>query len=373
MKGSNYDIIIVGAGISGAVLAERYANILNKKVLIIEKRNHISGNCYDYVDGNGILISKYGAHLFHTNFEDVWRYVNNFSKWYPYHHKVLSFVEGKLVPVPVNITTVNSIFNINIKNEREMREWIGANAVKIENPKNSEESALSRVGKVLYEKMFKNYTKKQWDLWPRELDSSVMDRIPVRTNFEDGYFSDKFQALPEDGYTAVFDNMLNSKRIDIELNTDFFKIKDKIGKHDKLFFTGPIDEFFDYKFGKLQYRCLNFEFENHRKKFFQTNSVINYPNGNKFTRIVEYKHFSRIKKGEMTTISKEYPTWEGEPCYPVPRPVNNEIYKKYELEAKRLEKENIYLVGRLANYKYINIDQAFKNSLDLFNNMTYAL
>jgi UDP-galactopyranose mutase len=358
-------IVIVGAGISGITLAERYANELNKKVLIFEKRNHIGGNCYDFVNEQGILISKYGAHLFHTNDEGVWNYVNKFSRWFPYEHKVLSFVDGKYVPVPVNITTVNKLLNLNINTEEGMKDWLKNNITKTKNPKNSEESAISRVGKVLYEKMFKNYTKKQWDMWPSELDASVMDRIPVHDNFDDRYFNDIHQALPEGGYSQLFEKMLKNKNIKVMLNTDYFNFKDKYPKFAKVFFTGPIDKYFNFKFGKLEYRSLIFKFKTYDKEFFQQNSVVNYPNNKKFTRIVEYKYFTR-QKNLRTTVSREYGTWKGEPFYPVPSMKNIMLFEKYRKETERLEKEGIYFVGRLANYKYFNMDKAFRNALDLF-------
>lgn len=361
-----YNIIIVGAGISGITLAQKYAD-LGKKVLVIDKRNHIAGNCYDYYNEHGILVSKYGAHLFHTNHEDVWDYVCQFGNWYNYEHKVLSKVNDKLVPVPVNITTVNKLFNLNLKTEDEMIDWLSQNTEKIYEAKNSEESALRRVGKQLYELMFKNYTKKQWDMYPAELDPSVMDRIPVRTNFDDRYFTDKYQALPGQGYTKMFENMLNNPNIEVRLETDYNDIKDL--EFDKLFFTGKIDSYFNEALGKLQYRSINFEFETHDKEFYQSNSVINYPSEDvEFTRIVEYKHFTK-QNHPKTTISKEFSTWEGEPYYPVPTKSNKILYDKYKELANNLEQSNIYFVGRLANYKYFNMDQAFKNALDLFNKL----
>lgn len=361
-----YDIIIIGAGISGATLAERYATQQNKKVLVLEKRDHIGGNCYDYYNEAGILVSKYGAHIFHTAFDDVWQYVSRFTDWHPYQHKVLSYVDGKLVPVPVNITTVNTLFGLDLKTEKAMKAWLKKNTLTIENPLHSEHVALSRVGKHLYEKMFKNYTQKQWNLPPHKLSPSVIGRIPVRTNFEDRYFTDPYQGIPKEGYTEVFKKMLNHPNITVKLNTDFFSIKNKLKNYEMLFFTGPIDQFFAYKYGKkLQYRSLRFAFETHDKEFYQANAVINYPNEHDFTRIVEYKHFTG-QKHPKTTISKEYPTWEGEPYYPVPSKENLALFDKYQKEAQKAEKERIYFVGRLANYKYFNMDQAFKNALDLF-------
>lgn len=360
------DIVIIGAGISGAVLAERYAN-LGKKVLIIEKRDHIAGNCYDYVDENGILVSKYGAHLFHTNEEDVWQYVNQYADWYKWEHKVIAQVDGQLVPIPVNITTVNKLFDTNISTEAEMRAWLEENRLPIETPKDGREAALNKVGQVLYEKMFRHYTKKQWDKYPEELDASVLDRIPVRTNYDDRYFSDKYQALPVGGYTKLFEGILNHPNIEIVLNTDYFDIKDEVAGYDKLFYTGPVDRYFDFKHSlteKLEYRSINFVSETVNAEFYQKNSVVNYPGEEVgFTRIIEYKHFGD-QKSDKTTIVKEFTTDVGDPYYPVPNPKNQQIYEKYKAEADALI--DVYFVGRLANYKYFNMDQAFKNALELF-------
>lgn len=362
---NDLQIIIIGAGISGSVLAERYA-ALGKKVLVLEKRDHLAGNCYDYYNKDGILVSKYGAHLFHTNDEEVWRYVNRFSQWYPYEHRVLAKVDGLLVPIPVNITTVNKVFNLKIKNENEMQEWLDKHQIKNDKPTNGKEAALARVGAVLYEKMFKNYTKKQWDKYPEELDASVLNRIPVRSNFDDRYFTDKYQFLPQGGYTQLFKKMLDHPNIQVLLETDFFDVRDKIKNFEKMYYTGPIDRFFDFKFSlqqQLEYRSINFVHETLDQEYFQENSVINYPNEEKFTRIVEYKYFTG-QKNQKTTIVKEYTTEEGEPYYPVPNPRNAEIFSQYQAAADQLT--NIYFVGRLANYKYFNMDEAFKNALNLF-------
>lgn len=363
------DILIIGAGISGAVLAERYASI-GKKVLIIEKRNHIAGNCYDYVDKNGILVSKYGAHLFHTNEESVWKYINQFSQWYPWEHKVIAKVDDKMVPIPVNITTVNMLFNTAIASEEEMETWLNENRTPISSPKNGEEAVLNRVGPVLYEKMFKHYTKKQWDKYPAELDASVLERIPVRNNFDDRYFSDLHQALPVGGYTQLFENMLSNPNIEVLLETDYFDVKEQYEGYEKLFYTGPVDRFFDFKHSlteKLEYRSINFVSETVNQEFFQENSVVNYPGTEvDFTRIIEYKHFGN-QKSAVTTVVREFTVDEGEPYYPVPNPRNQEIYAKYKAESEKLI--DVHFVGRLANYKYFNMDQAFKNALDLFDSL----
>lgn len=363
------DIVIIGAGISGAVLAQKYAAI-GKKVLIIEKRNHIAGNCYDYIDDNGILVSKYGAHLFHTNDQQVWDYVNKFCQWYKWEHKVIADVEGKLVPIPVNITTVNKLFDAGIASEAEMADWLDKNREFIASPKNGKEAALNKVGAVLYEKMFRHYTKKQWDKYPEELDASVLDRIPVRTNYDDRYFSDTFQALPEGGYTKLFEAILNHPNIEILLDTDFFDIRDDVSGYEKLFYTGPIDRFFEFKHSledKLEYRSINFVSETIDTEYFQLNSVVNYPgNEVEFTRIIEYKHFGN-QQSSKTTVVKEFTTDEGDPYYPVPNTKNQLIYDKYRKDAEALT--DVYFVGRLANYKYFNMDQAFKNALDLFSQL----
>jgi len=249
-----------------------------------------------------------------------------------------------------------------------MKDWLKNNVRKISRPKNSEESALARMGHVIYETLFKQYTKKQWDLWPHELEASVLERIPVRTNFDDRYFSDTHQAQPKEGYTEMFKKMLSHKNITVLLNTDYFDINYKLKGFEKLFFTGPIDKFFSEGYDRLQYRSLRFEFTTYNEEYFQENSVINYPSDYDFIRIVEFKHMTG-QKHPKTTVSREYPTWEGEPYYPVPSQRNKNLYEMYKKEAEVLEKDGIYFVGRLANYKYFNMDQAFKNSLDLFKRL----
>lgn len=360
-----YDIVIIGAGISGAVLAQQAA-AAGKKVLVLEKRNHIAGNCYDYIDENGVLVSKYGAHLFHTNDEGVWEYVNRYASWYPWEHRVLAMVDGELVPVPVNITTVNKLLGTNMSTEEEMKAWLGEHTVSNSNPTNGKEAALARVGEYLYEKMFRHYTKKQWDKYPEELDASVLNRIPVRTNHDDRYFSDKYQALPQGGYTQLFERILDHPNIEVKLNTDYFDIKDKISGYEKLIYTGPIDRFFNFAYSELhplEYRSINFVSETVEAEYFQPNSVVNYPGKEVgFTRIIEYKHFGN-QQSRRTTIVREYTTDEGEPYYPVPTEKNRQTYELYRKAAEALP--DVYFVGRLANYKYFNMDQAFRNALDV--------
>jgi len=368
----NYDVCIVGAGLSGAVLAERYANVLHKKVVVIEKRSHIGGNCYDYVDEQtGILMNLYGAHLFHTDSEKVWRYVNQWHEevpWIRWDHEVRAVVDGKLVPVPVNINTVNSLFGLNFRNTSEMTSWLNSIQKKCDgNCANAKEMAESRVGSVLFQKIFASYTKKQWDKDASELEPLVTARIPVRNDFDQRYFSDRFQALPKHGYTKWFERILRSDKITVQLNTDYFALKDL--KCGKTFFTGPIDSYFSKEgLPKLEYRSIRFEKTVLRNSgFFQPASVVNYPEPNvPFTRIVEYKHFL-WQKSDFTVIVKEFSTDDGEPYYPVPKKTNIALYDKYKELANEAEKKSsIFFVGRLATYKYINMDRAILLALEMF-------
>ncbi|MBF0466945.1 MAG: NAD(P)-binding protein [Nitrospirae bacterium] len=361
-----YDVVIVGAGISGSVMAERFASVLDKKVLVLDKRPHSGGNCYDFMNEYGILVPLYGPHMFHTGYEEVWRYLSLFTKWLPYEHRVKSYVDGKFVPVPVNITTVNTIFGLNMQTREEMLRWLDENTVKTANPKNSEEQALSLVGPELYEKLFKHYTKKQWDRWPHELDASLLKRIPVRTDFNDRYFSDKYEGMPQMGYSGIFNNMLNHENITLLTNVDFKYVQTEIRNYEALIYTGPIDAFFDYKHGKLQYRSIRFEFETHPGEYYQEHCVVNYPDESVlYARVTEPKHQTG-QKHNMTTIVREYFTWDGPPYYPVPSPQNRNIYEKYRDEAIKMEAHGVYFLGRLARYEHLNMDQAFKDALDLF-------
>jgi len=361
-----YDILVVGTGLSGAVLAERFARHSNKKVIIIDKRNHIGGNCYDYLDENGILINKYGAHLFHTNYEDVWGYIKRFGEWTRWDHRVLGCIEGKMINIPVNINTVNELCGTHLKDEKEMLQWLKTVQIKYDEINNSEEIAKSRVGETLYKKIFRDYTYKQWNKYPEELDASVLSRIPIRYNFDDRYFNDRYQALPKQGYTKFIGNILAHPNITIRINTNYFELSNTID-FDNLIYTGPIDHYFrDSGLKELEYRSIEFIEEHYKDmNYYQTNSVINYPEKNvPFTRIVEYKHFLN-QKSPHTTIVKEITKDSGEPYYPVPNKVNISLYKKYK-ELAELEK-NVHFIGRLANYKYFNMDQAIKNSLEWYS------
>lgn len=365
--------LIVGCGLSGVTIAERIATVLNVKSVIIEKRNHIGGNCYDYNDTEtGILVCKYGAHIYRSNNKSVWEYVNKYSEWIRWEHKVLSSVDGKFVSVPVNITTVNELCNENIQTCDEMNEWLNNVQVKYDNITNSEEMCKSRVGELLYNKMFKNYTYKQWNKYPEELNASVLQNIPVRNNFDCRYFDHKYQALPKHGYTKFIENMLNNENITVKLNTsylDFMKTHDTTD-FKGIIFTGPIDDYFSHNnIDKLEYRSLIFDTKIYKNmNYYQPNSVVNYPENNvPFTRIVEYKHFLNQSSNDTIVVS-ETSTDTGEPFYPVPNAHNLKLYEQYKELAKKEEiAKNVYFVGRLANYKYFNMDEAIANALSFFD------
>lgn len=362
----NKNILVVGAGISGCTVARKLAEN-NYNVHIIDKRYHLAGNCYDFIDKNGILVNKYGAHIFHTNSERVWEFVNKFSEWTPWYHKVIGNIKGKLFPIPVNIDTVNRLCNANIQSEEEMKKWLDNNTQKYDIVTNSEEVALSRVGQELYNKIFKDYTYKQWAKYPSELEPSVLERIPVRTNHNDLYFSDKYQALPKNGYTKFVEEMCNHTNIKVSLNTEYDeKLRDK---YDYVIYTGPIDLYYSkYNYPKLEYRSIRFETEYLDIDQYQTNSVVNYPSSTEsYTRIVEYKHFLNQNIPDRTTIVKEYTMDEGEPYYPVPTTKNKEVYEMYKHLAEEDKKNGVYFLGRLANYKYYNMDAAIESSLAFFD------
>ena len=366
----NYDIIIVGCGLSGATIAERYAHVLGKRVLIIDKRNHIGGNCYDFMDETGILCNLYGPHFFHTNQEDVWEYIHRFGEWERYDHKVVGIVDDKIVPIPVNITTVNMLCGQNIQTEKEMDTWLQHNQVRYETITNGEEMAKSRVGEKLYDAIFKDYTFKQWNKYPGELKPEVLKRIPIRNNFDDRYFTDTYQVLPKRGYTAWFKQLLDHPNITARLGVDYFQIKEHIPSNAIVIYTGPIDRYFaDQGLESLEYRSLHIVFERYTNmNFYQTHTQVNYPGLKEtFTRITEYKHCLN-QQSSHTTITKEYSTDVGEPYYPVINERNIQLFEKYQRLADiEMVKRNIHFIGRLANYKYFNMDEAIKNALDYFN------
>jgi UDP-galactopyranose mutase len=358
---SYYDYLIVGSGFSGAVIAERLASQLDKKVLLVEKRDHTGGNAYDYYNEDGILVHKYGPHIFHTNHDDVWRYLSMFTEWNDYQHKVLAFVDGKKVPFPINLTTVNALLDKQFS-EHELREYLESVRMKLPEIRNSRDVIVSQAGEYLYEKFFRNYTFKQWGVYPEKLSPDVTKRVPVRYGNENRLFLDKYQGLPVKGYTKLFTGILSHPNITVLLNTDYKSILDTV-QFDRLIYTGPIDYFFDYQFGRLPYRSLRFESETFDIEYFQEVAVVNYPNDHDFTRITEFKHMT-LQEHPRTTIFREYPSAEGEPYYPMPVEEAIELSNRYREESGKLK--TVYFIGRLAEFKYYNMDQAVKRALDVF-------
>src|SRR5579884_293629 len=356
-----FDYLVVGAGFAGCVISERLARVLNRRVLLIDKRPHIGGNAYDHYNDHGILVHKYGPHIFHTNSRPVFEYLSQFTEWRQYEHRVVASVDGQLVPIPINLDTINRLYGLNL-NSQQVEEFFRSVAEPVEQVRTSEDVVISRVGRELYQKFFRNYTRKQWGLDPSELDASVTSRVPVRTNRDDRYFGDTYQAMPLHGYTRMFENMLDHPNIKIMLNTDFQEIQGELPVKE-IIYTGPVDEFFDYRFGKLPYRSLLFKHETHNRETYQPAPVVNYPNEHPYTRVTEFKYLTG-QEHPKTSIVYEFPMDEGDPYYPVPRPENYEIYKKYKALVDATP--GVHFVGRLATYQYYNMDQVTAQALTLF-------
>ena len=362
-----YDFLIVGAGFAGSVLAERLASDLGRKVLVCDRRNHIGGNAYDHADAAGLLVHKYGPHIFHTNSPEIFRYLSRFTAWRNYEHRVLASVAGKLLPIPINLDTINRLYDLRLS-EDEVADFLAARAERIENPRTSEEVVLSRVGRDLYEKFFRNYTRKQWGLDPSQLDAQVAARIPVRTNRDDRYFTDQFQSMPKQGFTRMFENMLDHENIELALGTDYRELRKHVG-FSQLIYSGPIDEFFDYRFGRLPYRSLHFEHRTLDQEWFQPVAVVNYPNEFEYTRVTEFKHLTGQQHAQ-TSVVYEYPRAEGDAYYPIPQPANAAIYAKYRELAEAVP--NVHFVGRLGTYRYYNMDQVVGQALTLYKKLARA-
>jgi len=346
------DVLVVGAGFAGSVVAERMA-AAGRKVLVMDRRDHIGGNAYDELDSRGILIHRYGPHIFHTNSKEVFDYLSRFTGWRPYEHRVLAQVDGQLLPIPINLDTVNRLYGLSL-DEEGLKAYFEKVRDKRDEIKTSEDVIVNTVGWDLYRKFYQGYTRKQWGLDPSQLFASVASRVPVRTNRDDRYFTDTYQAMPAEGYTAMFARMLESPRITLALGEDFRETREKV-KARHIVYTGPIDEYFDCCFGKLPYRSLTFEHEQRPGvERFQAVGTVNYPNDHAYTRITEFKHLT----GQIhpdTAIVREYPQASGDPYYPIPRPENDALYKKYrELSEKE---KGVSFVGRLAQYRYYNMDQ----------------
>ncbi len=355
-----FDYLIVGAGFAGSVLAERLASGSGKRVLLIDKRPHVGGNAYDHYDDAGVLVHKYGPHIFHTNSRDVFDYLSRFTQWRPYQHRVLASVDGQLVPIPINLDTVNRLYGLNLT-AFQHEEFFASVAEKRDPVRTSEDVIVNKVGRELYEKFFRNYTRKQWDLDPSQLDASVTARVPVRTNRDDRYFTDTYQVMPLHGYSRMFERMLAHPQIKVMLNTDYREVESLIPCAETIY-TGPVDEYFDYRYGRLPYRSLRFRFETVNEPVHQPAAVINYPNHNPYTRVTEFKYLTG-QEHPKTSLVYEYPEADGDPYYPVPRPENAELYRRYEALANATP--GVHFVGRLATYKYYNMDQVVAQALTL--------
>ncbi|WLG93983.1 UDP-galactopyranose mutase [Pseudomonas sp. FP198] len=357
-----YDYLIVGAGFAGSVLAERLAEGLGKRVLLVDRRDHIGGNAYDHLDEAGVLVHRYGPHIFHTNAQRIVDYLSRFTEWRPYEHRVLAQVDEHRVPIPINLTTLNTLFGLSM-DEAQAEAFLAQRAEPVESIRTSEDVVINQIGRELYEKFFRGYTRKQWGLDPSQLDKSVTSRVPTRTNIDDRYFTDQFQMMPLHGYTRMFERMLAHPNIDILLATDFKEVRQRI-PYRELVYCGPIDEYFDYCFGHLPYRSLRFQHETLDAPQFQPVAVVNYPDERvPYTRITEYKHLTG-QEHPRTSISYEFPCADGDPYYPVPRPENAELYKRYKALAD--ETPGVTFLGRLGTYKYYNMDQVVGQALALY-------
>ena len=359
-----FQYVVVGAGLAGLTMAERIANKLNQKVLVIEKRNHIGGNVFDSYNEEGILIHNYGPHIFHTNDGGVYEYLSQFTQWNDFWHRVLTYVDGNLVPMPITVETINKLYHMNL-NCFEVEEFLKKQAVAIDEIKTSKDVALSKVGKDIYEKIFENYTRKQWGIDPSELDTSVISRIPIRLNRDTRYFADQYQGMPKYGYTKMCEKMISNKNIKLLLNTDYREVMNDIS-YETLIYTGATDEFYQYRHGRLAYRSVKFAFETHDKEEYQEAPVVNYPNDFDYTRITEYKKLTG-QQHMKTTVSKEFPCAQGEPYYPFPTKDCKAQFALYENEMKK--ETNVIFIGRLAEYRYYNMDAVVRRALDAFENL----
>jgi UDP-galactopyranose mutase len=356
-----FDWLIVGAGFAGSVLAERISSQRDESVLLIDRRNHIGGNAYDCYNEAGILIHQYGPHIFHTNAQSIVDYLSQFTTWRPYEHRVLSAVDGKLLPIPINLDTINKLYELDLTS-KQLEDFFASRREAVAEIRTAEDVVVSTVGRELYEKFFRGYTRKQWGVDPSQLNKSVTARVPTRTDRDDRYFGDTFQQMPAGGYTRMFQRMLDNPRIKIMLQTDYRDIRASV-PFRRVIYTGPIDEYFDWRLGRLPYRSLRFEHVIRDQEQFQPVAVVNYPQTEDYTRITEYKHLTG-QKSPQTSLTYEFPTDVGDPYYPVPRAENEALYKRYE--ALAAEVPDVWFVGRLATYRYYNMDQVVGQALATF-------
>ncbi len=362
---SAYDVLVVGAGLAGSTIAERCASEYGANVLLVDRRPHLAGNCHDPVGADGLQYHQYGPHIFHTNAEHVVAYLSGFTEWRTYVHRVLANVDGRLVPIPINRTTINALYELDL-DDAGVAAFLQRAAEPRSEIRSSEDVIVSRVGRELYERFFRGYTRKQWGRDPSELDATVCGRIPSRTDADDRYFTDRFQLMPAGGYTAMVERMTDHPRIERVLGVDYREIADRVRARHTVF-TGPIDAYFDHCYGKLPYRSLRFEFTTYDTERYQATGCVNEPDENvPYTRTTEYKYLTG-QRHPKTIVSREFPTDAGEPYYPIPAPESREQYRKYALLAKRTR--NVTFVGRLAEYRYYNMDQAVASALHAAENL----
>ena len=359
-----FDVLVVGAGFAGSVIAERLATQAGLKILVVDKRSHIGGNAYDRHDDAGLLVHPYGPHVFHTNSAEVFDYLSQFTAWRPYQHRVLACVEGQLLPIPINLDTVNRLYGFSLTADR-LKSYLESVAEPKPELKNSEDVVVGKVGRDLYNKFFRGYTRKQWGIDPSELDASVTARVPTRLNRDDRYFTDTYQAMPLHGYTRMFENMLRHPNIKILLNTGFEEIVSLVPwRH--IVYTGPIDAFFGWRRGRLPYRSLRFDHVTLHEPQAQAVGTINYPNDYAYTRVTEFKHLTG-QRHPLTSIVYEYPRSDGDPYYPVPTSQNQALYREYESDAEQMN--DVTFIGRLATYRYYNMDQVVAQALVAFKRL----
>jgi UDP-galactopyranose mutase len=372
--GSGYDALIVGAGYAGAIMAEQLASREGQRILVVDRRNHIAGNAHDYYDEHGVLVHKYGPHIFHTKSQKVVAYLSRFTQWRPYEHRVLARVDGKLVPMPINRTTINVLYDLELATDEEVERFLEERAEPVDYIRTSEDVVVAKVGRELYEKFFRGYTRKQWRRDPAELHASVCARIPIRTNTDDRYFTDPFQQMPADGYTAMIGRMLDHELIEVSLETDYEDVKDEIEYHH-LVYTGPIDRFFDFRFGPLPYRSLEFELRNEPTPdggYLLPATSVNEPSEDvPYTRTTEFRWMTGQERHPSSTVAVEYPRTEGDPYYPIPRDDTRELYRRYEALGEELP--DVTFVGRLARYQYLNMDQVVGQALSAADKLIGAL
>ncbi len=362
------------AGYAGSIMAQQLAARAGQRVLVVDRRGHIAGNAHDYYDEHGVLVHEYGPHIFHTKSDKVVEYLSQFTEWRPYEHRVLARVDGKLVPMPINRTTINELYDLRLSTEKEVECFLGQRAEPIDYVRTSEDVVVSKVGRELYEKFFRGYTRKQWQRDPSELHSSVCARIPIRTNEDDRYFTDPFQKMPVEGYTAMFERILDHPLIEVALETDYDDVKDEV-EHDHLVYTGPIDRFFGYRFGALPYRSLEFELRNEATPdggHSLPAASVNEPSEDvPYTRTTEFRWMTGQDPHESSTMAIEYPRAEGDPYYPIPRDDTRALYRRYEALAE--EFPDTTFVGRLARYQYLNVDQVVGQALSAANKLLATL